>query len=238
MIPIHLQYSNGEKLTIQLREGWQDVTTAEYIAMQGKLESELMEWLTGLTSEQLAALDDATAHVLAETLQAFTALPEAESSVDIEAETVGQFETVKSFLNRFYRSNPKTARVMALPYVYGCFLAEKDNDRWSSKASMQLATAAQEFPAADVIPIALAILEQVEKVSQKYEQLARDGEEETDEVGENELAKFGFLPVLHMLSGGDILKHEDIMQQSVRSVYTHLYFLKELAQSQKEAVNG
>lgn len=233
MLLIHLQTTEGEKLTIHLREGWQDVTTAEYIAMQGKPEGELLQLLTGLTPEQLGALEPEAAAFFAEQLASFTKLPEVEVLMNVESETVGQFETAKSFLCRFYREDAKTARAKVLPYVYGLYMAEKVNGEWSEKLSIRLANEAQGLPAADVVPFAIAVLEQIEKVSQNYEELARDEDAAGDEAGEDELEAFGFYPVLHTLSGGDILKHAALMQQSVRSVYTHLYYLKRLAASQK-----
>lgn len=238
MLPIHLHTTKGEKLTIHLKEGWQDVTTAEYIAMQGKEESELLQLLTGLTTEQLAALEPETAAFFAERLASFTKLPEAEVSLNVESETVGQFETAKSFLRRFYREDPDTARAKVLPYVYGVYMVNGIGNKWNEKASLKLANEVRTIPAYGVVPVAIALLEQIEKVSRDYEELGRDEDSAGDEAGEDELAAFGFYPVLHTLSGGDILKHADIMQQSVRSVYTHLYFLNRLAASQKQEANG
>lgn len=235
MIAVTLHTTTGETLNLNVKTGWQDVTTAEYIGLQGKGESELLQWLTGLTMEQLNSLDNEAAVFFANLLSGFEALPKVECRVNVESETVGQFETVKSYLRRFYREDRATHRAKALPFVYGLYQAAKDNGRWSNGNSLELANTAKDLPASEVVPFALAVLEQVEQVSSKYDKLATDPDEAgEDEESSNDLEAFGFYPVLHMLSGGDILKHEDIMQKSVRSVYTHLLFIKKLAASQKE----
>lgn len=231
---VKLNSNTGETIELTVKSDWQDITAADYIEMQGKNEVELMEMLTGLTPEQAEVLDMETAAFFVHLLTGFESLPSVVPDVDIEKETVGQFETAKSFLRRFYREDATTARAKVLPIVYGLYKAEKVSDKWSNAASMALAEKAKGMPSSEVIPWALAVLEQLERVSKKYEQLSADHEAETDEAGVDEMDAFGFYPALHMLAGGDILKHEAVMQLSVRTVYTHLYYLKKHAANQKQ----
>lgn len=220
-----------------MKTGWHDITTAEWLAMQGKEEAEIYELLTGRKADE--ALSNYETALVTELLLGFGKLPEVPAGVNVETETLGQFETARSFLKRFYTEDAKTYRVKAVPYVFGIYRSLKVGGVWSNAASMRLKERCLSMPADQVVPVALAILEQVEEVSLKYDNLAHDPEDSgNDEAGENDMDAFGFYPALHMLSGGDILKQEAIMQQSVRSVYTHLFYLKKLAQSQKQEANG
>lgn len=235
MIAVKLHTATGEALNVQIKTGWHDVTVADYVRLQDKPEAALMQHLTGLTAEQLAGLDNPSALFLSGQLAGFTAFPEAAADVDVEKETVGQFETAKSYLRRFYREGHKNYRAKVLPFIYGLYKAGKVDGKWSNAASMELAREAQEMAADEVIPYAVSVLAKIEAASAKYERLANDPDNAgNDDAGENELEAFGFYPVLHTLAGGDLLKHDAILQLSVKAVYSHLLYLKKLAASQKQ----
>jgi hypothetical protein len=238
MLPLNVHTATGETFTVHIRTGWHDVPFQEYLTWEGKTEAELLTLITSLTPEHLTHLDRVSLTFLDTLLTGFTPLPEIKTTIDIEAESLAQFETVRSFYTRFFREDRSTARMRLLPIVYGVYKSAKQNGEWSDRGSMQLAEEVRTLPAAEVAPEALALLEKFEQVSRYYEELTT-GEDGGDDAGEDALAGFGFYPLLHTLSGGDILKHEALLKQSVRKVYTHLFFLTTLARSQEnQHANG
>jgi predicted Zn-dependent protease len=226
--------NSGERREIAIKTGWEDITVAEYIEMQGKTEEQLISILTGLDIATLSALDNHTALWLAEMLKDLQQLPELEYDLDIEYETIGQYERAKRFLKQLSKQKPNTYQVEILPILYGLYKAEKVNELWSNKASMQLAEEAKQMPVSEVVPFALHIMKEITRVAEN-EKLLNDDESDPDaeEAGANELEKFGFYPTLHLLSGGNMLLHDEILQISVARIHTHLRFLKTSAEIQK-----
>jgi len=226
--------NSGEQRTIAIKTGWEDITVAEYIQMQGKSEEQLISILTGLDIETLSALDIHTAIWLAEMLKDLQQLPEVEYDLNIEYETIGQYETAKSYLKRLSKEKPHSYQVEILPILYGLYKAEKVGDLWNNTASMRMAEEAKQMPVSEVVPFGLHVMKEITRVAEK-EKLLNDEESDPDaeEAGANELEKFGFYPTLNLLSAGNLLLHEEILQLSVIKVHTHLRFLKTSAEIQK-----
>lgn len=234
MKTLHLISNTGQKRTITVKTGWEDITVSEYIGMQGKPESEVLTLLTGLEPEALAALDTVAAKFLSGLLENFTELPEDTFTLDIERETIGQYETAKSFLKRLSNQHPVTYTLEAMPILYGLYKAEKVNGKWHNKTCMQLAEEARDMPVSEVAPFALHILQEIGRVVEKEKHLSEDEPDaDLEEAGAGMLERFGFYPTLNALAGGDLLKQDDVLQLSVISVHTHLLYLKTANQVQK-----
>lgn len=226
--------NTGETRTLTIKTGWEDITVSEYIEMRGKTEAEVLCILTGLDLAILSALDAYTALWLSVMLDGLQELPEPEYSLNIEYETIGQYETAKSFLKRLSKQKPDSYQVEVLPILYGLYKAEKVNGQWNNAACMALAEAAKQMPVSEVVPFALHVLKEINRVSEKEQQLNdEDADTDAEDAGAGELQKFGFYPTLNLLTGGDILRQEEVMQLSVIKVHTHLHFLKTSAEIQR-----
>jgi hypothetical protein len=226
--------NTGEQRTIAIKTGWEDITVAEYIEMQGKTEEQLISILTGLDITTISALDNHTALWLAEMLKELQQLPEVEYDLNIEYETIGQYETAKSFLKRLSKERPHSYQVEILPILYGLYKADKVNGLWNNSVSTLLEREAKQMPVSEVVPFALHIMREITRVAEKEKQLNDDeSDPDAEEAGANELERFGFYPTLNLLSAGNLLLHEEILQLSVLKVHTHLRFLKTSAEIQK-----
>lgn len=235
MITRTLISNTGETRTLNIKTGWEDITVGEYIEIQGKPESELISILTGLDLATLSALDTHTAVWLSDMLADLQQLPESDSTLNIEFETIGQYETAKSFLKRLSKQNPDSYQVEVLPVLYGLYKAENVNGLWNNAACMALAEAAKQMPVSEVVPFALHVMKEINRVAEKEQRMNEDDDHDPDaeDAGAAELEKFGFYPTLNLLTGGDILRQEEVMQLSVIKVHTHLRFLKTTAEIQK-----
>lgn len=234
MVTVKLISNTGEQRTLSVKTDWQDITLAEYIDMQGKSETEILTILSGLDAATLAALDGTTLHYLSELLTGLQALPNDSFDLNIEYETIGQLETAKSFLKRLYKQNPDTYKLEVLPILYGLYKAGKVNGQWNNAACMALAEKAKLLPVSEVLPFAMHIIEEINRVVEKEKRLADDEvDPDMEEAGAGELERFGFYPTLNALTGGDLLKQEEVLQLSVIKVHTHLHFLKTSAEIQK-----
>lgn len=235
MITRTLISNTGERRTLSIKTGWEDMTVSEYIAMQGKPETEVLTMLTGLDAETLAALDTTTALFLSDLLQGFQELPEEDFSLNIERETIGQYETAKGFIKRLAKDKPDSYQLEILPVLYGLYAAEKKKGKWHNKTCMQLAERAKLMPVSEVGPFALHVLAEINRVVEKEKAMAEEDEPDPDmeEAGAADLGRFGFYPALNALTGGDILKQEEVLQLSVLKVHTHLNYLRTAAEVQK-----
>lgn len=234
MVTLKLISNTGTSQTIQVKTDWHDITVAEYFAMQGKSDSEVITMLTGIPIEAQTALEETTALYLAELLSGFQVLPDGDYDLNIEYDTIGQLETARSFMRKLAKQYPDNYRLHILPYLYGLYKAERVNGLWHNKTCMELAEKAKGLPVSEVLPFAKHILEEIDRINEADRKM---NEQEPDpdaiDAGIEELDKFGFYPVLNALTNGDILKQEEVLQLTVVKVRTHLQFLKTTAEIQK-----
>ena len=72
------------------------------------------------------------------------------------------------------------------------------------------------------------------EISQHFEVLFDSGDGEADEFS----SKWGWYPVLYNLASEDILKMDKVSELSVRVVFTHLAYLKDLKYKIERDKNG
>lgn len=204
--------TTGETITANIRNEWQDITTAEFIAMQGASEIEATAILTGLTVDQLKALTEPALAVISGLMEDMEPLPLQDYPIDIEDLSIRQLEEAK-----VYAANG----LKGIADVYGVYKPEELNPLTESVSK--------------VLPFALFIFRELERIAEKYAGL-NQSEYSDDEIdaGVEGFADFGFYSTMDALAGGDILKHDEVMQLSVRQVFTKLVYDKKVNDYQKE----
>lgn len=230
----NLTGSTGETVTMRLKTEWQDVTMGEFIALREASQAGKMAILTGLTEAQVMALDSLTLDFVAGMVTGMGPLPEPVTGLGLLSETIGQLETAKQHIRQMTERHPEHYEAHAAPLIYGLYKAEKIAGKWDGDASQKLAKEARNKPVTEVWPVVQGCYKEMEAIATRYAGLSESDEEsDEEEEASNELAAFGFYPTLKALAGGDLLKHDAILQLSAITVYTDLVYRKKAAEVAK-----
>src|SRR6478752_3424345 len=118
-----LKSPTGEAVIMRLKTDWQDVTITEFIALREATEAGKLAILTGLTEEQVLALDNLTLTFIAGLLEGMGTLPEPVTGIGVLGETIGQLETAKQHIRHMEEKHPGNAEAYAAPLIYGLYKA-------------------------------------------------------------------------------------------------------------------
>lgn len=227
MRKVKIHTSTGKTLTVDLKTTWEDITLGEFISLQDAEELGKVSILTGLTIEQLEALDYTSSRYVEGLLETMPPLPEPVQGLNLLGETIGQLETAKQHIRKMSEVYPEGFEIRAAPLVYGLYKVKGfDGDK-----SQTLAKEALTLPVSEVWPFVQGCFMEMHSISERYAGLYEN--EDDEEEGENELAVFGFYGTLRALSGGDLLKHDAILQLPAIAVYTELVYRKKAADVEK-----
>lgn len=227
MRKVKIHTSTGKTLEVDLKTTWEDITLGDFISLQDAEELAKVSILTGLTVEQLEALDYTSSRYVAGLLETMPPLPEPLKGLNLLNETIGQLETAKQHIRKLSEMYPEGYEIRAAPLVYGLYKCKGFDSEGSQKQAALALTKSVE----EIWPFVQGCFQQMHSISERYAGLYESDEDE--EEGENELAVFGFYGTLRALSGGDLLKHDAILQLPAIAVYTELVYRKKAAEVEK-----